>query len=215
MSCLVECRLLAKSYSIVSPPVFENLDLKIHENESVAIMGPSGVGKTTLLNIIGLLDLPTAGDCFIQGQSVTNLNWTQKAKLRNRTYGFVFQSDKLIPHYTIVDNVMLPLWYQKTPLEQAYDLALKCLDYFDLAEYAKRFPKQLSGGQRQRVALARAIVNQPKVLLADEPTSSLDEATKNTILNLLFSLRSAFLFSMIIVTHDKAVAARCDRLINL
>lgn len=215
MSCLVECRSIAKAYSADLPPIFENFNLKIHTNESIAIMGPSGVGKTTLLNIIGLLDVPTQGECWVMGQSTHRLSWTEKAVLRNRSYGFVFQTDKLIPHYTIIDNVVLPLRYQKVPLEQAKDVALKCLDYFDLAGFAHRHPRQLSGGQRQRVSLARAIVNQPNVLLADEPTSSLDESTKNSILDLLFSLKNIFSFSMIIVTHDNSVADRCDRVLVL
>lgn len=215
LSYLVECRQVSKSYSLTALPILNDLNLSLSENESIAIMGPSGVGKTTLLNIIGLLDLPTQGECFVLGQETQALSWAQKAQLRNQAFGFVFQSDRLIPHYTIIENVMLPLYYRKIPTEIAHSLAIKCLEYFNLLDFSSRYPKQLSGGQRQRVGLARAIINQPKVLLADEPTSALDEYTKNSLLDLLFSLKQVFSFSMILVTHDKSVASRCDRVIYL
>lgn len=181
----------------------------------MAIMGPSGVGKTTLLNIIGLLDSPTAGECYVQGQATSFLSERQKADLRNKTYGFIFQTDRLIPHYTVKDNILLPLKYRKISFLESKNEVNACLAYFELVELAERYPRALSGGERQRVAWARAMVHRPKVLLADELTSSLDEETKNRVLDRLFALQAEYALSMIIVTHDRTVAQRCDKVMYL
>lgn len=178
-------------------------------------MGASGSGKTTLLSIIGLLDNPNQGQYFLHGTEVLHLSSQRKAKLRNKIFGFVFQSHLLIPHYTCLDNCALPLYYSGFPPRKALEEAMLVLNALGLAEFSKRLPHQLSGGQQQRVSIARAIVTKPEILLADEPTSALDKATKVEVLDLLFALAEKRRFSLVIVTHDETVAARCSRIIYL
>lgn len=195
--------------------VLNQLNLELSHHESLVIMGPSGAGKTTLLSILGLLDSPTQGHYWLEGKEVVSLSPPQKAQLRNRLFGFVFQAHLLIPHYTCLDNCALPLYYRGVKPDKAKEPAKKWLKALGLGDLLFRFPHQLSGGQQQRVAIARAIVGNPAILLADEPTSALDNETKNEVLDLLFSLQKTHQFALVLVTHDNAIAARCQRVIQL
>lgn len=215
MSSIVKLRSITKNYPQREKAVLNALDLNIDDNESLAIMGPSGSGKTTLLGILGLLDNPTSGKYFLEDKEILSLRLSQKAAIRNIFFGFVFQSNLLIPHYTVLENCALPLYYRGVYAQRARMHATICLQSLGLMHLNARFPNQLSGGQQQRVAIARAIVGNPKILLADEPTSALDHKTKIEVLNLLFSLKKQYQFSLVIVTHDTVVAQYCDRTLIL
>lgn len=202
-------------YYVKNQYILKNIDFNLNDNQSIAIMGPSGVGKTTLLNILGLLDLPSSGECSIEGKSTKFLNEKERAHLRNQMYGYIFQTDRLIPHYTVLDNVILPLLYRGVSRKKAKKKGEDCLAYFELSELMNRYPRALSGGQRQRVALVRAVVHEPKIILADELTSSLDNDLKVQTMERLFSLKNHYLCSLIVVTHDLAVAKWCDKIVSL
>ncbi len=196
-------------------PVLENVDFSIESGESYAIVGASGSGKTTLLSILGLLDNPTQGDYFIEGQNVNELTSKEKAVLRNALFGFVFQSHLLIPHYNSIENCALPLLYRGVSQALAHNMAKEWLKALNLENLDKRLPHQLSGGQQQRLAIARAMIGKPKILLADEPTSALDAKTKNEVLDLLFKLQQQLNFALVMVTHDETVANRCQHIVQL
>lgn len=190
------------------------IDLAIRRGESLAIMGPSGGGKSTLMNILGCLDRPTSGDYLLDGLNVRDLDDEQLSAIRGRHIGFVFQAFNLIAQLTVAENVQVPLFYQNVPPRQRARLAQQAIARVGLADRAKHRPAQLSGGQMQRVAVARALVNAPTLLLADEPTGNLDSATGQSILALFDELHREGL-TMVIVTHDPAVAKRCQRVIWL
>ncbi len=206
---------ITKTFEQKQKSVFENLHLTLDKSRSYAIVGPSGTGKTTLLSILGLLDVPTKGDYYLDGQNVLQLSNKQKAVLRNAFFGFIFQSHLLIPHYTSIQNCALPLIYRGIPLRVAQQRAMGLLNELNLKELHHRLPHQLSGGQQQRLSIARAMIGMPKILLADEPTSALDNETKNEVLDLLFSLQNHHGFSLVMVTHDESVAKRCDVIFEL
>lgn len=190
------------------------LSLQIARGEVVSIMGPSGSGKTTLMNILGCLDRPTAGQYLLDGESVATLDDDQLASIRNRKVGFVFQSFNLLPRATALANVELPLRYareSKNRRQRAED-ALKAVD---LADRMRHRPNELSGGQQQRVALARALVNNPSIVMADEPTGNLDSVSGEAIMNLLLNINRESGTTLIIVTHDAEIAALTDRIINI
>ena len=190
------------------------LDLTIERNEFVAIMGASGSGKSTLMNILGCLDRPTTGQYRLAGEAADAMSGDQLAATRNRRIGFVFQSFELLSRQTALQNVMLPLLYSSKHAFNARKLALRALDRVGLADRVKHRPSQLSGGQRQRVAVARALVNEPSLLLADEPTGNLDSRTAEEIIGLFKALHSDGQ-TIVIVTHEEDVAGHAQRIIRL
>lgn len=191
--------------------VLRNVSLELRRGETCAITGPSGSGKSTLLNILGLLDAPDAGTYEFGGIDVVNAGSDHLARLRNDEIGFVFQSFNLLPHLDAVDNVALPLSYRGMEYDQARAVATAQLERMGLGSRALHKPGDMSGGQRQRVAIARALVSEPSLILADEPTGSLDSSIAKVILDTLFELNSMQEVSLIIVTHDPSAAARCQR----
>ncbi|MFH1494048.1 MAG: ATP-binding cassette domain-containing protein [Pseudomonadota bacterium] len=193
--------------------ILHHLDLEIASGESVAIIGASGSGKSTLLGLLAGLDLPTSGEVHINGENLFALDEDGRAALRGRLIGFVFQSFQLLPALTAIENVMLPLELAGTA--SARELALSVLQRVGLGERLHHYPKHLSGGEQQRVAIARAFATQPKLLLADEPTGNLDSATGGRIIDLLFELNREQGTTLVLVTHDAELAARCGRRLRL
>jgi putative ABC transport system ATP-binding protein len=212
---MVEARALSKAYALGAARVqaLRNVSLTLAEGEYVALMGPSGGGKSTLLHLLGCLDTPTSGRYWLAGQEVARLSADARARLRNRTIGFIFQSFNLLPRLSARDNVRLPLLYggRGRAAEAPVRLALEQVGLADRAEHR---PSQLSGGQRQRVAIARALVTQPRLLLADEPTGNLDSATGQEILGLLTALCAAG-HTLLVVTHEAQVAACAHRVLHM
>jgi putative ABC transport system ATP-binding protein len=190
------------------------VDLAIRRNEYVAIMGPSGSGKSTLMNIIGCLDTPTAGEYWLNGQLVSDMTDDELARVRNREIGFVFQTFNLLPRATALHNVELPLVYAGIPSDERKRRANHALERVQLSDRAHHRPNELSGGQRQRVAIARALVNQPAILLADEPTGNLDSGTSAEIMKVFESL-AAEGQTVIMVTHEADIAAHARRIVVL
>lgn len=193
--------------------ILSPLDLIINRGESVAVVGESGSGKTTLLSLLAGLDTPTTGSIHIAGQDITQMDEDGRASLRNAMIGFVFQSFQLLSGMTALENVMLPL--ELAGDERAEQVARDLLHRVGLAQRLWHTPKQLSGGEQQRVALARAFVAQPAILFADEPTGNLDSKTGAHIIDLLFELNQEKQTTLILVTHDASLAARCERIIRL
>ncbi len=190
------------------------VDIELNKGEYVAIMGPSGSGKSTLMNLLGCLDTPSEGEYWLNGQAVSALTDDELAKVRNKEVGFVFQSFHLLPRYSALENIQLPLVYSNVPREERLERAKKTLEEVDLADRMHHRPNELSGGQRQRVAIARALINRPSILLADEPTGNLDSNTGRDILNLFDRLHSGG-NTIILVTHDPEVAVHANRVIRL
>ena len=195
--------------------ILHELSFQIEQGESVAIVGASGSGKSTLLSLLAGLDLPSAGQIDLMGQNLNLLDEDGRARLRGQLVGFVFQSFQLLPHLTALENVMLPLEISGISQAQARLSGLEWLEKVGLSLRANHFPKTLSGGEQQRVALARAFINKPAILFADEPTGSLDEASGNRVIELLFELNQANNSTLILVTHDQALADRCQRQLHL
>jgi putative ABC transport system ATP-binding protein len=195
--------------------ILHDLSFQIEQGESVAIVGASGYGKSTLLSLLAGLDLPSAGQIDLMGQNLNLLDEDGRARLRGQLVGFVFQSFQLLPHLTALENVMLPLEIAGNPQVQARQFAREWLEKVGLTPRSNHFPKTLSGGEQQRVALARAFINKPAILFADEPTGSLDEASGNRVIELLFELNRENSSTLVLVTHDPALAARCGRQLNL
>jgi len=195
--------------------ILHDLSFQIEQGESVAIVGASGSGKSTLLSLLAGLDLPSAGQIDLMGQNLNLLDEDGRARLRGQLVGFVFQSFQLLPHLTALENVMLPLEIAGKSQAEARLSALEWLEKVGLTLRANHFPKTLSGGEQQRVALARAFINKPAILFADEPTGSLDEASGNRVIELLFELNRENSSTLVLVTHDPALAARCGRQLNL
>lgn len=195
-------------------PVLKDINFTVEEGEYVAIMGPSGSGKTTLMNIIGCLDKPTSGVYELEGQDVQKLNDKQLSDLRLCSIGFVFQSFHLMPRETALENVALPLSYTNTKKKERIERATKALEKVGLGDRLKFRPTQLSGGQKQRVAIARAMVNNPRILLADEPTGALDTKSGEQIMELFSKLNEEGV-TLIMITHDPKVAAHAKRVIQI
>ena len=195
--------------------VLKGISLTIEKGEVVSIVGPSGAGKTTLLQIMGLLDRPSSGEVLIDGRNVTNLKARELAKVRNTQIGFVFQFHQLLPEFTARENVMIPALIAGTGRREAGRRADELLTFMGLSDRADHKPRQLSGGECQRVAVARALVNNPSIILADEPSGSLDSQNKADLHQLFFDLRDKMGQTFIIVTHDEQLAAITDRTIHL
>ena len=193
----------------------DTVDLTVGAGEFVAVMGPSGCGKTTLLNLIGLLDTPSSGTLRLDGEAIDTRSDRKLAKIRNRKIGFVFQSFHLIPDLKVVDNVEIPLLYRDLPAKERRRRSLAALDKVGLGSRVDHFPGQLSGGQQQRVAVARALVAEPRILLADEPTGNLDSAMGHEILSLLERVNRDDGTTVVMVTHDQAMAERAHRTLRL
>jgi ABC-type lipoprotein export system ATPase subunit len=211
-------RSLQKSYQNGAKrlDVLKNIDLAVKDNEFLAIEGPSGAGKSTLLHILGGLDNPTLGEVLFEGENIYNLSENARAIFRNRKIGFVFQLYYLLPELNVLENVLLPsmlkAWQER---KKAFDYAKFILDSLGLSLRLQHRPNQLSGGEQQRVAMARALINKPEILLCDEPTGNLDSENGKNILNLLKKLHSNDRVTIILVTHDKDIAAVADRVIYL
>jgi lipoprotein-releasing system ATP-binding protein len=195
--------------------VLKGIDLTINQGEVVSIVGPSGAGKTTLLQILGTLDRPDSGQVLFDGIDVAQYKEKQLSAFRNEHIGFVFQFHQLLPEFTAVENVMMPALIGGASMNDAHQRAMEMLDYLHLTDRATHKPAELSGGEKQRVAVARALVNRPQVILADEPSGSLDTHNKEELHQLFFDLRDQLGQTFIIVTHDEQLAATTDRTIRL
>ena len=193
----------------------DGVHLDIEKGEYVAIAGPSGCGKSTLLSILGLLHAPTAGQYTLNGTPVAQLSTADRARIRNREVGCIFQSFHLVPDLKVTDNVEIPLLYRKMSSAERRKLAKAALDRVGLSSRVNHFPTQLSGGQQQRVAIARAIVGKPRILLADEPTGNLDSAMGDEIMEILHDLNKNDGTTIVMVTHDDRFARRTDRIVRL
>ncbi|MFN3169030.1 MAG: ABC transporter ATP-binding protein [Phycisphaeraceae bacterium] len=195
--------------------VLADIDLTLGAGESAAVVGPSGCGKTTLLNVLGTLDTPTSGTVRVNGEDITTLNGQQRAQLRARRIGFVFQEHHLLPQCSAIENVLIPTLAKGAPREGASERAAELLKRVGLGERMGHRPDALSGGQRQRVAIVRALINRPALLLVDEPTGALDADTAERIMDLLIELNTAEQTAMVMVTHAPELAARLQRTLRL
>lgn len=204
---------ITKSFG--SLQVLKGINLLIEKGEIVSIVGPSGAGKTTLLQIMGTLSHPDSGSVFIDNIDVTRLSQKKLADFRNQHIGFVFQFHQLLPEFTALENIMIPAYIAGTSQREAKQWALNLLDFMGLSERANHKPNELSGGEKQRVAVARALINQPAVILADEPSGSLDSKNKEELHQLFFDLRDKFGQTFVIVTHDEQLANVTDRTIHM
>ena len=213
---MIEIKELHKSYSMGKSTlhVLRGINFNVAEGEMVAIMGSSGSGKSTLLNILGMLDVANEGTYNLDGKFIKDLDETKAAIYRNKFLGFVFQSFNLISYKTALENVMLPLYYQKISRKERQKSAQKYLEDVGLGPWASHHPNELSGGQKQRVAIARALVSEPKVLLADEPTGALDTKTSYELMDLLQKINKAGK-TLLIVTHEQDIANMCKRIVHL
>ena len=210
---MIELHDIRKSFGTLE--VLKGIDLTINKGEVVSIVGPSGAGKTTLLQIIGTLDRPDSGRVLFEGTDISAYREKQLSAFRNRHIGFVFQFHQLLPEFTAVENVMMPALIGGASMSDARKRAMEMLDYLHLTDRATHKPAELSGGEKQRVAVARALVNRPQVILADEPSGSLDTHNKEELHQLFFDLRNELGQTFIIVTHDEQLAATTDRTIRL
>lgn len=210
---MIEIKSITKSFG--SLQVLKGIDLSIDKGEIVSIVGPSGAGKTTLLQIIGTLDRPDTGDIIIDGTNVEQLSTDKLSVFRNQHIGFVFQFHQLLPEFTAIENVMIPAYIAGKSQSAAKKRAAELLEFMGLTDRASHKPNQLSGGEKQRVAVARALVNEPFVILADEPSGSLDSKNKAELHQLFFDLREKYGMTFIIVTHDEGLAQLTDRTIRL
>ena len=207
---------ITKTYHLadIEVPILRGIDLHIEASEYVSIMGASGSGKSTLMNIIGCLDRPTAGEYYLEGRELTTLDKNELAYIRNQQIGFVFQQFNLLPRATALENVMLPMVYAGIPKTERRSRAEAALTHVGLSDRMTNRPSQLSGGQQQRVAIARALVNQPAILLADDPTGALDTQTSQDVTNLFHQLNEQQI-TVVIITHETEVAEQTKRRIRI
>ena len=210
---MIEARNIIKRYGTLE--VLRGVNVTIGDSEIVSIVGPSGAGKTTLLQILGTLDRPDGGTVTYDGTEMNRLSNNELAHFRNRNIGFVFQFHQLLPEFTTIENVAIPALIAGEKSDVAHKRAAELLDYMGLSGRLTHKPAQLSGGERQRVAVARALVNSPKVILADEPSGSLDTANKQELHRLFFRLRDDMKQTFVIVTHDETLAAEADRTLRM
>ncbi len=213
---VIEIHDIVKNYQIgtIIVRALRSVTINIEKNEYVAIMGPSGSGKSTLLNLLGCLDTPTSGSYILNGTDVSKMEDDHLAEIRNKEIGFIFQTFNLLPRYTALENVTLPLIYAGIPKAERERLAIETLDHVGLADRMEHKPNELSGGQRQRVAIARALVNNPAIILADEPTGNLDSKTALDIMGLLDDIHREG-NTVIVVTHEEDIAKHAARIIRL
>ncbi|MFV0390410.1 MAG: ABC transporter ATP-binding protein [Paludibacteraceae bacterium] len=195
--------------------VLKGVDLSVEKGEIVSVVGPSGAGKTTLLQILGTLDKPDSGEMQVDGFNIQKLNSDQLSGFRNKHIGFIFQFHQLLPEFTALENVTIPALIGKMDVKEATRRAKELLDYLQLSDRLEHKPAELSGGEKQRVAVARALINNPALILADEPSGSLDTQNKAELHKLLFELRDKFGLTEVIVTHDNELAHLCDRTIEM
>ena len=214
---VIEARGLGKTYAEGSlrTPVFDGLDLAVERGETVAILGASGAGKSTLLHLLGGLDTPSAGEVYVDGQKMSALSDAERGRLRNRALGFIYQFHHLLPEFTALENVMLPVVLGGARVPQAEQKARALLDAVGLGHRMAHKPGELSGGERLRAAVARALVNRPGCVLGDEPTGNLDEKTAATVFDLMLDLNRDQRTSLVLVTHDRRLARRLDRVLEL
>ena len=216
-STVLSCDGLGMTYAEgkLHTPVFHGLHLAVRKGETVAILGASGAGKSTLLHLLGGLDTPTAGEVFVAGQKMSALSDAERGALRNRALGFVYQFHHLLPEFTALENVMLPVLLAGRTVPEATGRARVLLESVGLGHRLEHKPGELSGGERQRAAVARALVNQPACVLGDEPTGNLDEKTAATVFEQMLELNRQQYTSLVLVTHDRRLARRLDRVLEL
>ena len=210
---MIEIKGVTKSFG--SLQVLKGIDLCIEKGEIVSIVGPSGAGKTTLLQILGTLDKPESGSVVVDGIETSTLSTNKLSEFRNRHLGFVFQFHQLLPEFTAIENIMIPAYIAGMKPKEARNRAEELLAFMGLSDRATHKPNELSGGEKQRVAVARALMNNPSVILADEPSGSLDSKNKEELHKLFFELRDKFGQTFVIVTHDETLATLTDRTIHL
>ena len=210
---MIQLKNITKSFG--SLQVLRGIDLSVEEGQVVSIVGPSGAGKTTLLQIMGTLDKADSGQVIINGQDISALNQKKLSRFRNKHLGFVFQFHQLLPEFTALENIMIPAFIGGADKKEAEERARELLQFMGLANRATHKPNELSGGEKQRVAVARALVNHPDVIMADEPSGSLDSQNKEDLHKLFFDLRDKYGQTFIIVTHDESLATLTDRTIHM
>ena len=210
---MIEIKGVTKSFG--SLQVLKGIDLRIEKGEIVSIVGPSGAGKTTLLQILGTLDKPDSGSVVVDGIETSTLSTNKLSEFRNTHLGFVFQFHQLLPEFTAIENIMIPAYIAGMKPKEARNRAEELLEFMGLSDRATHKPNELSGGEKQRVAVARALMNNPAVILADEPSGSLDSKNKEELHKLFFELRDKFGQTFVIVTHDETLATLTDRTIHL
>ena len=217
MTVLLEGRKLSKRYRSDGRgvEVFKDLDISVSRGEMVAIVGASGVGKSTLMHLLGTLDVPDEGTVLLDGRDLFALDEAERMKIRNQTIGFIFQFHHLLPEFNALENVAMPLLIARRPEAEAMERARRLLSDLGLAERTDHRPAQLSGGEQQRVAVARALVNQPALVLADEPTGNLDSRTSRELIALFKTLHRERGLTSVIVTHSSAIASVCDRVLYM
>ena len=213
---MINAKNISKSYGLTE--VLRSVDFTLAPSEIVSIVGPSGAGKTTLLHILGTLERPDIiqdSSLFIDGKDINKLKDRALSSFRNERLGFVFQSHQLLPEFTALENICLPAYIKGTPKKEAEQRAKELLDFFELSNRSHHKPTMLSGGEQQRVAVARALINNPGLLLADEPSGNLDSASADKLHDFFFTLRDTFSISIVLVTHNQSLASRADRMLTL
>ncbi len=213
---MIQAKHISKSYGTTN--VLKDVSFSLAPSEIVSIVGPSGAGKTTLLHILGTLEHADAHpktELIINGKNINGLSDKALSAFRNESLGFVFQFHQLLPEFTAIENICMPAFIKGTSKHEAEKKAMELLDFFELSNRAKHKPSELSGGEQQRIAVARALINKPSLLLADEPSGNLDSTTADKLHDMFFSLRDTFSISMVLVTHNKSLAARADRMLTL
>ena len=213
---MIQAKHISKTYGTTN--VLKDVSFSLAPTEIVSIIGPSGAGKTTLLHILGTLehaDVHPQTELIINGKAVNRLSDKALSAFRNESLGFVFQFHQLLPEFTAMENICMPAFIRGTSKREAEKKAMELLDFFELTNRAKHKPSELSGGEQQRIAVARALINKPSLLLADEPSGNLDSVSADKLHDMFFRLRDTFSISMILVTHNKSLAARADRMLTL